>query len=157
MSALMKPRLTMMTGVRPGEPPCPICQGTRYSYAFVIRGLPFVTCPNCGLLSLNPQPDRIDIPSFYGADHGERDPRLVWMDPVTERDAAKHYLRALAARGLTTGRILLVAPGEHPFRAEAQRRGYTVDLHITVQDLIDQFGSGDLGGPYDAALVLYQL
>ena len=157
MSALMKTPYTMMIRTRPDEPNCPICQDTRYSYAFVIRGLPLVTCPKCGLLSLNPHPDRIDIPSFYGVDHGEQDPRLVWMDPVTERDAAQHYLRALETRGLTTGRILLVAPVEHPFRREAERRGFTVDLHIAVQDLINQSGVSDLGGPYDAALVLYQL
>jgi hypothetical protein len=98
----------------------------------------------------------VDFPSFYEADLGENDPRLLWMDPVTERDAARRYLKAFAARGLKTGHILLIAPRDHPFRSEAERLGFDVGLHITVREL-EQDGRRDLGGPYDAAVVLYQL
>lgn len=140
-----------------GQPACPICHSARYSHAFVIRGLPFVTCPNCGLLSLNPQPDRIDVSSFYGSEYRGQDSRLEWMDPVTERDAARRYLQALKARGLTSGRILLVAPPAHPFRAEAERRGYPIGRQVAVEDLASLPDLADLGGPFDAVVMLYQL
>jgi SAM-dependent methyltransferase len=149
--------MTMVVGGQPGDPTCPVCDETRRSYAFVVRGLPVVRCQSCNHLSLSLQPDRLNLPSFYGVDHGDRDPRLVWMDPVTERDAAHRYLGALATRGLKEGSILLIAPLDHPFRREAERRGFVVAHHATAQEWQHDDSAGRPDGRYDVAIVLYQL
>lgn len=147
----------LMQRGRPGEALCPVCDETRRSYAFMIRGLQLVRCPNCNLLSFLARRGPMGVASAHAVDFGDQEPRLLWWDRATELDAARHYLDALAARGLTTGRILLVAPLEHPFAAEATRRGYGVGFHAKMRQLTDEPGGPDAGGPYDAAVVIYQL
>lgn len=133
---------------------CPICDETKRAYLFVIRGLPVARCPGCGLVSLSPQPSLVDCGIFYGDSLAGQDPRVLWTDGKTERDAARQYLLALKERGLTEGRVLVLAPPGHPFVAEAKAEGLEVGLHVSIRDLEDGL---DLGGPYDAAVVLYQL
>lgn len=134
---------------------CPLCGEVRRQYLFVVRGLPVVRCPGCGLLSLSPQPDLSDIRTFYRDLSEGIDPRLLWSDGATERDAARNYLDALRERGVTSGQILLVAPPNHCFVAEAAARGFQVARHLSAADLDLP---GDLGlDQCDAAVVLYQL
>ncbi len=146
---------THMTGVPAGDRPtvaCPICGHEKRAYLFVIRGLPIVRCPGCGLVSLHPQPSPSDLASFYAAE-GNADPRLTWRDSLTEREAAEHALRELRAAGLSTGRLLLVAPPGHVFASVAEDAGFTLGQQITVADL-EVLG---LAAPFDGIVVLYQL
>lgn len=141
-------------GSRPAAAGCPICEETRRSYLFVIRGLPVVGCPGCGLISLYPQPDPTECLAFYGTEAGADDPRLRYTDSETERDACGRYLQVLAERGARGGRVLLVAPPGHPFVAQATAAGYTIAVHRSVTECEQE---EDLGADYDVAVVLHQL
>lgn len=138
---------------------CPICDARRRSYLFVVRGLPIVECPGCGLLSLNPPPSIEDVDAFYtnvtytNATR-EQDPRLFWTDTATERKAACRYLEALRDRHVGDGPFLLIAPPEHAFAREARSRGYQLASHVSI---VDVEAGVDLGSDYAAVVVLYQL
>lgn len=133
---------------------CDICGETRRAYLFVIRGLPVVRCPGCGLISLYPQPNRKDYGAFYGKRLGAQDPRLLWTDSATERDAARRTVETLRSTGLTHGRLLLIAPPDHPFAAEARAQGLEIGQHATIADVEE----GRLrNNDHDAGVVLYQL
>src|SRR3954449_2870948 len=95
---------------RPESQSCPICDEQRHAYLFIVHGLPIVRCYGCGLISLNPQPDFIDVDAYYSDKLGEQDPRLLWSDGRTERDAVRRYLLALKDRGVSGGPLLLIAP-----------------------------------------------
>lgn len=139
----------------PGTDQCEICGDARKSYLFVIRGLPVVRCPGCGLVSLNPKPSIEDLSTFYQEFDPARDPRLIWTSGDTEADAARRYVRALMARGLKAGRILLVAPPGHPFQAEVESFGAHVVRHVSVADV--DIGIASTDQDYDAVVFLYQL
>ncbi|MCL4465939.1 MAG: glycosyltransferase [Chloroflexi bacterium] len=134
---------------------CPICGEDRRAYLFVIRGLPVVRCPGCGLIYLSPQPDVADYRTFYDRLLEGADPRLtIGLDGITERDAAQQYLSTLRNRGIAAGRILLIAPPDHPFAAKAEAQGFSIGQHVSIREV----GGGlDFGWDYDAAVILYQL
>ena len=132
---------------------CEICGEERRSYLYVIRGLPVVRCPGCGLVSLHPRPRVEELARFYDAET-RRDPRLLWTDGTTERDAARRHLAYLRHRGLGEGPMLLVAPPDHVFAQEARREGHEVARHLSVREMED---GTDLGGPYGCAVVLHQI
>lgn len=131
---------------------CPVCSDSKRAYLFVIRGLPIVRCPGCGLVSLHPQPGPGDLATFYSAE-SLADPRLTWKDSRTEREAAEHALRELQAAGLRSGRLLLVAPPAHVFAAVAEDAGYSIGQQVAVTDL----ETLDLEAPFDGVVALYQL
>ena len=133
---------------------CEICGETRRSYLFVVRGLPVARCPGCGLISLHPRPNPQECGLFYGTDAGGDDPRLRYTDSVTERDACQRYLRTLGGQGVGGGRLLLIAPPGHPFAAEAAAAGYEIAANRSISECEHE---EDLGGDYDAVVVLHQL
>lgn len=130
---------------------CPVCGETRHSYLFVVRGLPVVRCPGCGLVSIDPQPAPTEYGSFYGDVWGEKDPWLSWSDSVTEHAAACRYLDILKARGVEADRILLVAPPDHVLVKEAVARGFEVTVHPLLDDWVSP------SAKFDAAIILFQL
>ncbi len=136
-----------------GEPvTCPVCGEYQHTYLFVIHGFPVVRCPGCGLVSFDQEMEHFDTHSDEFP--GGADPRLMLVDGVTERDAASRYLLALQERGLSSGRLLLIAPPGEPFAALALAQGYSIEKHLTI-DEVD--AGGTLDGVYDGAVVLYQL
>jgi hypothetical protein len=132
---------------------CEICGEERRSYLYVIRGLPVVRCPGCGLVSLHPRPRVEELARFYERE-AHQDPRLLWTDDETERDAARRHLASLRHRSIGSGPILLVAPPDHAFAEAARSEGHEVARHLSVRDVED---GQDLGGPYGSAVVLNQL
>lgn len=132
--------------------PCSVCGSRRHTYLFVIRGLPIVRCPGCGLVSLHPQPSPGDLATFY-ATVSRADPRLTWKDSLTERESAEHALRELQSAGLNSGRLLIVAPPGHVFASIAEEAGYRIGQQVTVTDL----ETVELESDYDSVVVLYQL
>ena len=131
---------------------CPICEERQQTYLFVIHGFPVVRCPGCGLVSFGQDLERFDSHS----DEAPASPDMALMeaDSLTELDAARRYLRELAGRGLRTGRLLLLAPQDEVFTKVAESQGYQVAHHLTIGQVVE---SDDFGGPYDGAVVLYQL
>src|SRR5262249_23498349 len=117
--ALRARRVLSFRASSPSDPNCPICEEERRTYLFVIHGLPVARCPGCGLVSLSPMPSHAELPAFYNWLDRTDDPRLIWNDGETERDAATHYLNALAHRDARSGRLLVVAPPDHRFSLDA--------------------------------------
>lgn len=152
--ALQALRYPAIRGAFSEEPHCPICNEMKRFYLFIVCGLPVVRCHGCGLVSLNPYPDMKDCCSFYGISIDEQDPRLFWTDSKTEREAARHYVATLKNKGLDQGRLLLIAPPEHPFAVEAAKQGFEVGLHVSIREIED---GHEFGGNYDGAVVIYQL
>jgi hypothetical protein len=132
---------------------CEVCGEERRSYLYVIRGLPVVRCPGCGLVSLHPRPRADELARFYEGEARD-DRRLLWKDSETERDAARRHLASLRHRGLGDGAVLLVAPPDHAFAEVARAAGHDVRRHVTVRDVEE---GRDLGGPYVSAVILNQL
>src|SRR5437763_717339 len=122
-------------GIQNSDPTCPVCGDEHRAYLYVIRGLPVVRCPGCGLVSINPSPDRNDLRKFYRNLGEAVDPRLLWIDGATERDAARNYMQALARRDFQSGRILLIAPPDYEFDSYVGGGTADVDTHLTVYDL----------------------
>ena len=134
---------------------CPTCDETRFSYLFVVHRLPMARCRGCGLIVLGILPRAADFSEFYqtstpGPSHSYS------TDSGTERDASTRHLKALAARGLKSGRVLVVgAPhreeSSKSFCREAGAAGLAVDF-------IEYSGARDLpDGTYDAAAMLHCL
>jgi hypothetical protein len=117
----------------------------------VVHGLPIACCRGCGLVFLGTDPVPHDFSDFYGRHAVECDAHPA-EDAETGRDAARRYLRLLEKRGVTRGRILLLARDESLFLAEASARGFEVD----VQTFSPAAGLR-LTGHYDAAVLLHQL
>lgn len=134
--------------------PCPICGESRRRYLFVVRGLPIARCPGCGLVLLHPAPDTTDVHGFYAGMLGQRDARHIFSDSKTESEAARRYRHLLAARGVTSGRLLVIAPRQHPFVVQARAKGYEIGWEGSI-DEFEQHAPED--GGFDAAVVLYQL
>jgi SAM-dependent methyltransferase len=145
---------SQMHNILSRETSCPICETTKLSYLFIIRGLPVVRCPGCGLISLHPCPDPAECYLYYGltADD-EKNPPLLWTDSDTEREAAEKYVDALQERMIDKGRLLLIAPPGHPLAEAAMERGYEIGRHTSLPDI--ENGDG-LGEGYSGAIVIYQ-
>ena len=132
---------------------CPTCDETRFSYLFVVHGLPIAQCRGCGLIALGVLPRAADFSQFYQA---PQPARSYPTDFGTERDAAVRYLKALRFRGLTKGRVLAIgapqrAESGKSFLDEAAAAGITPDF-------IEYSGGRDLpDGAYDGAVILHGL
>ena len=134
---------------------CPTCDETLFSYLFVVHGLPIARCRGCGLIVLGILPRAGDFSEFYRTP-APKPARSYTTDSGTERDASARYLKALAARGLKSGRVLVVgAPqpeeSSQSFRRAAEAAGLAVDF-------TEYSGGRELpGGAYDAVAMLHCL
>lgn len=122
---------------------CPVCREKKHSYLFVIRGLSVNRCPGCGLILLHPQPAKAG-----------KAPEPLHLDSSTEQEAAKRYLDWLRSRGISKGKLLVVAPPGHPLFDEARKQGFEVSQQTSARELEAEFD----GTPnFDAAIVYRQL
>jgi hypothetical protein len=117
-----------------------------------------VRCRGCGLVSLGIAPSAADFTDFYKRVLPEPDTAALLTDSHTERDAAGRYFRALSARGLEPGSLILLVCGanssaaaEHFIHA-AKTKGFDVD--IKTPEALAQFAPGT---HYPAAVTLHQL
>ena len=109
---------------------CPICGSRDLSYEFIVDGFPVCGCEHCGLLFLNPQPDRA---------RGRR-PRPAPSPPMQASvydlhasNAASRLDQLMAYAGGRPERLLMIA--NDPFLTEAARqRGLDV-VSITSADV----------------------
>jgi hypothetical protein len=135
---------------------CPVCDDSSFSYRFVVHGLPIAACRGCGQIALGIRPRTPDFSEFYRLTPAPPAPLSAPADSETERDASVRYVEALAARGVTSGNVLLVGSPERrksvqAFKTEAKRKGLSIDY-------IDFAERADLpSGPYEAAVVLHCL
>ncbi len=147
-------RHVALTGPETARAKCPICEEVRRSYLFVVRGLPVVRCPGCGLVCLHPQPSREECKEFYRLETAEDEAARHSIPTTTEQDALSRYLGALHECGLHGGRILLIAPPDYPCAADISAAGFDVDTH---RSLADGGEVEDFGRDYDAVIVLHEL
>lgn len=147
------PLFPAMMGEQDRDSACPVCGEQRRGYLFVTHGLPVARCAGCDLLVLHPRPQGSEIMTYYRAHSKQQDPRLFASDSVTERDAASRYVKALNDRGVRGGRLLLIAPPAHLFADVARAASFEVAKHLSIIDA----EATDLGGPYDAIVILYQI
>jgi SAM-dependent methyltransferase len=114
---------------------CPVCQATRFSPHFVIKGIAVESCGGCGLVVQNPQPSDAQLTAIYGSDYfigsSENDRLATQFDLVKRATAALQldeiaaYLRkrGRAASGLS---LLEVGCGHGNMLLEARNKGYQV-------------------------------
>jgi SAM-dependent methyltransferase len=50
--------------------PCALCGGTVFRPALWCEGFSYVRCGNCGLVQINPQPEKASVHERYGSAHG---------------------------------------------------------------------------------------
>jgi hypothetical protein len=135
---------------------CPICDEISFSYLFVVHGLPIAACRACGQIVLGILPQTPDFSEYYRQTPAPPAAHSTPADSETERDASVRYIEALAARGVTSGNVLLLSSPERrksteAFRAEAKQKGLLVDC-VEFGEL-----AASPAGPYDAAVVLHCL
>jgi SAM-dependent methyltransferase len=83
----------------------------------------------------------------------DNDPRLLWTDSRTEREAAGNYVATLKERGIERGRLLLIAPPGHPLAEAVMERGYEIGLHTSLPGIEN---GEELGEGYSGAILIYQ-
>lgn len=134
---------------------CPTCDETLFSYLFVVRGLPVARCRGCGLVALGILPRTADFSDFYDDAAPAPEPSVLAPNAQTELDASSRYLKALASRGVTGGRVLLIGAPERRFSSECfvhqtKTGAFQMDFHESTEELA---GTGE----YDAAVLLHHL
>jgi len=123
---------------------CPVCNQMSKTYLFVVNGLPIASCPNCGLVSVNPT---LEISSestnnTYHLPHSK-----------TEHEAAQRYIVLLHKAIGRTGKLLVIAVKNHPFIQLAENLGYELTI-CTIDEL--EVGLNDKK-IFDACVILYEL
>ena len=123
------------------HPPCPLCALPAQSYLFTRHGGRVSRCMHCGLTRLD------------GGDSAVA-AELPPPSSSTEARAADAYLAAFRDRGGAHSRILLVADEGHPFVAAAEAGGFAIAARQSMPEIE---AAGVRGGPYQGAVVLFQL
>jgi SAM-dependent methyltransferase len=145
---------TRLPAMGPEKQLCPICDEIKQVYLFEIQHLRVIRCAGCGLISLDPPPSMADVDAFYGERRANNDPLTTWLDTDTEREGAFRYLDFLKRRGLSSGRILLVASPDCPISRNSMTDKFRIDPPISISDLEN---GNTVTTDYDAVMILYQL
>ena len=133
---------------------CPLCGLTDWVYLFPMHDQRVLRCGHCRLTRLDGQPRDRPVRALHpdASDPWRTSPHRTGSR--TEHEAAESYCDALEQRGLRNGKLLVLAPPEHPVFAVAARRGHSVTKCTEWGGLPDT----DLtSGPYDAAALIFQI
>jgi len=116
--------------------PCPLCGGERVRDVCRVETwkAPFhvARCSDCSLLHVNPRPSLAELGAFYDAGYYEGDSDWHYADERTQQEqvrvrAAGRLARIadlLAARGVTTRRVVEIGSAFGVFLDEARRQGW---------------------------------
>ena len=125
---------------------CPICASSDLSYEFIVQGFAVCGCDDCGLLFLNPQPDRA------GTETAEAGPPLM-QESVYELHASNAESRLDQLMAYTGGRperLLMIA--NDTFLTEAARQRGMDFVSLTTDEVEASAFAGLPSGGFDAAV-----
>ncbi len=128
--------------------PCPLCRSDSQVYLFIRHGAPVFRCADCGLARSGRRVEQTGC-----APEADASSRLP-LTSFTERRAADAYVASLVARRASKERMLAVVADRHPFLSVAAAQGFRIASRLDVREL----ERGELrGGPFDSAVVLFQI
>jgi glycosyltransferase involved in cell wall biosynthesis len=127
--------------IHDAKPPCPLCESPARGYLFTRHGARVTRCTHCGLTRLDERGSAAagDAPTLPSS---------------TEKRAAEGYLAAYRERGGARSRMLAVVDAGHPFIDAARADGFAIAARQSMHEIER---SGMRAGPYDGAVVLFQL
>ncbi len=110
---------------------CPVCSSKEYSPRFIVNGFPYVTCTQCGLVYINPQPTAETIRFVYNDEQA----RLLFFKevllPFAEHDQSPIFQkRAKKLRSLAMNnnpKLLDIGCAAGGFMIVAQKEGFQVE------------------------------